>query len=142
VPVARPRQPHRQLGADAPGVGGQDQDAVGQLDGLLDVVRDDQHRLDREVVALPEPGQLAAQVGRGEHVQRGERLVHQQGVGFDGQRAGEADPLAHAAGQLLGNVPVIDHPALHGCKKILMGTQRQRWPDGEHLVSRRWPRGK
>ena len=54
------------------------------------------------VVALPQPGQLAAQVRRGEHVQRGERLVHQQRVGFDGQGPGEPDALAHAAGQLLG----------------------------------------
>ena len=53
-------------------------------------------------MAFPEPGQLAAQVGRGEHVQGGERLVHQQRVGLDGQRPGETNPLPHAAGQFLG----------------------------------------
>ena len=72
------------------------------VDGFLDVVRDDQDRLDREFLALPEPDQLAAQVRRGEHVQGREGLVHQQRVRLDGQRAGEADPLAHAPGQFLG----------------------------------------
>ncbi len=34
-------------------------------------------------------------------VDRRERLVHQQHVGLDRERAGEADALAHAAGQLM-----------------------------------------
>ena len=101
MPVARAGQANGQLGADAPWVGGQHEDAVSELDGFLDVVGDDQDRLDRELFLLPQPGQLAAQVRRGEHVKGGKRLVHQQGVGLDGQRAGEADALAHAAGQLL-----------------------------------------
>ena len=74
---------------------------ISELDGFFDVVGDDQDRLDRELPALPQPGQLAAQVRRGEHVQRGERLIHQQRVGLDGQGPGEPDPLPHAAGQLL-----------------------------------------
>ena len=50
----------------------------------------------------PQVHQLGAQVLRGQHVEGAERLVHQQGVGFDDQRAGEPDPLAHAAGEFLG----------------------------------------
>ena len=45
--------------------------------------------------------QLGAEVLRRQHVERAERLVHQQRVRFDDERAGEADPLAHAAGELL-----------------------------------------
>ena len=36
---------------------------------------------------------------RGEHVERGERLVHQKNIRMHDERAGEADALAHAAGQ-------------------------------------------
>ena len=46
--------------------------------------------------------ELGAQVLGGEDVERGERFVHEQGVGFDDERAGEADALAHPAGELLG----------------------------------------
>ena len=34
-------------------------------------------------------------------VERAERLVHQQHGGVDGQRAGDADALLHAAGKLM-----------------------------------------
>lgn len=41
-----------------------------------------------------------------QRVQRAERLVHQQDLGVRGQRAGEADALAHPAGKLTGQ-PVL-----------------------------------
>ena len=65
-------------------------------------MRDDQHRLGREILLLPKPQELGAQVLRGEDVECRERLVHQEGVGFDDQGAGETHPLAHPAGELLG----------------------------------------
>ena len=34
-------------------------------------------------------------------VERAERLVHQQHLGIDGERAGDADALLHAAGKLM-----------------------------------------
>jgi hypothetical protein len=34
-----------------------------------------------------------------------ERLVHQQDIGVDGERAGDFDPSPHAAGELEGEVP-------------------------------------
>ena len=55
--------------------------------------------------ACPEPRQRSttsrAQVLRGQHVERAERLVHAQHFGLRDQRAREADALAHAARQLL-----------------------------------------
>ena len=49
-------------------------------------------------VAVPQLQQLAAQVLGGEHVEGGERLVHEQHFRLHHQRAGESDALLHAAG--------------------------------------------
>ena len=46
--------------------------------------------------------QVGAQRLGGQHVERRERLVHQQQVGMHHQRPRKADALAHAAGQFLG----------------------------------------
>ena len=55
--------------------------------------------LDRQLAFAPQFEKVGAQRLRGEHVERRERLVHQQNVGMHHQRAGKADALAHAAGQ-------------------------------------------
>ena len=91
-----------ELGADASGVGREHEDAIGEQDGFFDVVGDDEHGAGGEVVACPEREELGAEVFGGEHVERGERFVHEEGVGFDDEGAGEADALAHAAGELFG----------------------------------------
>ena len=90
------------LGADVAGVGAQHDHPVGEQHRLLDVVGDDADGLGREIGRSPQLQQLGAQVLGGEHVERGERFVHQQHVRFEHQRAGEADSLAHAARELLG----------------------------------------
>jgi hypothetical protein len=72
------------------------------LRNIFDVVGHDQDRLGRELAGLPELEQLGAEVLRGEHVERAERLVHQQQVGLDDERAGKPDALAHPTGQFLG----------------------------------------
>src|ERR1019366_7919653 len=51
---------------------------------------------------LPQESTAGAQGRRGEDVQRAERPVQEQRGGLPPQGAGEADALAHAAGQLLG----------------------------------------
>ena len=102
APVAGPGEIDGELGADAAGVGTEHEDAVGEEDGFLDVVGDDEHRLGGEVGAAPQLEELAAEVLGGEDVEGGERLVHEERVGFDDERAGEADALAHAARELLG----------------------------------------
>ncbi len=49
----------------------------------------------------PEPLELVVQHVAGHRVERAERLVHEEHVGLLGERTGERDPLAHAAGQLV-----------------------------------------
>jgi hypothetical protein len=88
------------LGPEVPGVGAEHQHPVGEQDGLLDVVGDDAQAAGRKVRVRPEFHQLVAQVLRGQHVQRGERLVHQQRVRLQDERAGQPDALPHPAGQL------------------------------------------
>ena len=66
---------------------------------LVEVVRDEHHGLAR---ALPELEHRFLHRRLGLHVERGERLVHQQHVGRVGVGAREVDALAHAARQLLG----------------------------------------
>ena len=105
--AARPGQRVAQVGADPAGVGAQHQDPVREQHRVLDVVGDHDHGLGREALALPQLEQLAAQVLRGQHVQRAERLVHEQGGRLDDQRPGEADPLPHPARQLLGVGPLV-----------------------------------
>jgi hypothetical protein len=78
--------------------GRQDHDAVAHRDGLVEVVRDEQHRLflrapQREHFVLHQLPRL--------DVQRRERFVHQDDVGVEHQRLREAHALAHAAGQLV-----------------------------------------
>ena len=86
---------HRRIAAE-------DDDAVGHLDRLLDIVRDDDDALGRHAALQPQIDDVAAQRLGGQHVERRERLVEQQHVGIDDERAGEADALAHAARQFLG----------------------------------------
>src|SRR5260221_8134283 len=102
APVARTHQRHRDLGTDDAGIAAENGDAVGDLDRLLDIVRDEEDALGRDTAAHPEVHEVAAQGLGGQHVQRRERLVKQQDVGIDHQGAGKADALPHAARQLLG----------------------------------------
>ena len=48
----------------------------------------------------PDPEQVVLHRSAGEGVQRAERFVHQKHRRFDGQRAGDGDPLTHAAGKI------------------------------------------
>ena len=76
-----------------------DGDAVAQAHGLVQVVGDEDDRL---LELLLEFQQLVLHVTADQRVQGAEGLVHQQQVGVGGERAGEADALLHAAGQLVG----------------------------------------
>ena len=83
--AARPRRHHRH--------------AVGEIDRLLHVVGDEDHGLRR---ALPDAQQLALHQPAGLRVERAERLVHQQDLGIEGERARDRGALLHAAGKLRG----------------------------------------
>src|SRR5688572_6733877 len=75
----------------------EERDLVGEVRRLLDAVGDEDHRL---LVVAQEIEQVLLELAPRLLVDRGERLVHQDDVGVHGQRAGEADALAHAAGEL------------------------------------------
>ncbi len=67
--VARLGQLDRELGLDPPRVRVEHDDAIGQLDGLLDVVRHDEGRPRGEGPVAPHPHELAPQVLAREHVE-------------------------------------------------------------------------
>ena len=75
----------------------EDRHAVSKVQRFFLVVGDEDRGDPGPVVQLAQPAtQFAANLG----VQGPERLVQQQHPGLDGERAGERDPLALAAGQL------------------------------------------
>ena len=82
---------------------------VPEPDRLAHVVGDEQ---DGQVPLGGDPVELVVQHVPGHRVERAERLVHQQHVRVLGERAGQRDPLPHAAGQLvraLGAEPAEPH---------------------------------
>ena len=81
-----------------PAAGGEHRDPVAHLHGLVDVVRDQQHRLAQ--LAL-EAQELVLQPAADHRVDRAERLVHQQHGRVGGERAGDADALPLATGELV-----------------------------------------
>src|SRR5215211_4556851 len=95
--VARVRQVDAQHLAHLGRRGRQHDDAVGQVDRLVDVVRDEQ---DRHPVLLAHPQHEVLEVAARLRVDRGERLVHQQDLRLIGKRAGDRHPLLHPAREL------------------------------------------
>jgi hypothetical protein len=126
--VARTRNGDPEIGADAAGVLAQHHDAVGQRDGLFDVVSDDEDRARGHLLAFPQLQQFGAQVLGGEHVERGERLVHEEHFGLHHQRAGETDALLHAAGKLLreGGFETVEAHRVDGPEAALHALVRRR----------------
>ncbi len=96
--VARLLQVDADFTDDAARIGGEQQDAVAHQHRLLDIVGHQNHALDRQLAFAPEFEEVGSQRFRGQHVERGERLVHQENIGMYDKRAGKADALAHAAG--------------------------------------------
>ena len=87
-----------------PGAGAHDADAVGQDDGLADVVGDEQHRARG---ALLDGRQLVLQDRPRLCIERGEGLVHEQDRALADQRAGDLDALLHAARELRGELVAL-----------------------------------
>ena len=75
-----------------------DDHPIGQLHGFIDVVG---HEDDRLALRFPDAQQLAAHDQPGDGIERAERLVEEQHVGIDGQRARDFHALLHAARELL-----------------------------------------
>ena len=97
--VARLRQVDGDFRTDPAGIGREQQHPVAHQDRFLDIVGDQDDALDRQFAVAPQLDQVGAQIFRGQNVERAERLVHQQNIGMHHHGAGEADALAHAAGQ-------------------------------------------
>ena len=97
-----------------------DRDAVAELQGLGEVVGDEDHRLAQ---VLLQRDHLILHVPADQRVERAERLVEQQDLRVVRERASQPDPLLHAAGELVGvgGVPSVQPDA------------------AEHLVRRRQP---
>ncbi len=89
------------IGAHPRGISRQHDDAIRQQHRFFDVVRDDENRARRHLLAKPQLEQFVAQVFRREHVECGKGLIHEQDFGLNHQRTREADALFHAARKLL-----------------------------------------
>ena len=74
-----------------------DHDAIGDLEGFLLIVGDEDAG---DVNLVVQPAQPLAQLLAHLRVERAERLVEQQHLRRGGQRAGQGDALALAAGEL------------------------------------------
>ena len=95
--AARPGQVDRDVGDDDSRSGRQDDDPVGEEDGLGDAVGDED---DRRPDPLPEAEQLDVEALAGERVEGAERLVEEEHGRLERERPGDRDPLAHPAGEL------------------------------------------
>ena len=93
-------------GSDAAGASAHDDDAIGEEDGLLDVVgnNDDALRLEGELAltAGPHAVNFTAETFGGEDVEGAARLIHAEEFGRACEGTGDADALFHAAGEFLG----------------------------------------
>ena len=80
-----------------PGLASSAIDAVAEVEGLVQIVGDEQHRRP----PLGDDAQHLVLQGLARHgVERAKRLVHQQHRGVLRQAAGDLQPLLHAAGKL------------------------------------------
>lgn len=88
-----------ELGDSGAGSVAHKHDAVGQQYGLIDVVRDHEHRLTR---GRNDTKQFVLNRAARQGIERAEGLVEQQHFGLNGKRPGNAHALLHAAGKLGG----------------------------------------
>src|SRR5262249_566289 len=95
--IARPSQVDLDVGLDAARTRREDDHAVGEIDRLVDVMGDEQHRLARRI---PNLLQLLLQQLAVLRVERTERLIHQQNARIEREQARESHALLHAARQL------------------------------------------
>ena len=140
--AARPGQVDVEHRLDRAGPGGHHHDLVGERDRLLQVVRHEDHRRPRLV---PQRQQLGGHDRLGLHVERAERLVHQQDRRLVDQRRRQRHPLAHAAGELVRMMVLepgqADHPQpvpRVGERLLLRDAAEQR--PHRHVAEHRLPR--
>ena len=84
-------------GEKAGGAGGEHEDAVGEGDGLRNIVRDEERRF---LLASEDVRNVRGDFEAGLIVERGEGLVEEQDVGLHDERSDERGALAHPAREL------------------------------------------
>ncbi len=89
---------HRNVGLDARGPVAEDDDAVGQEQRFLDIVRDQQRG---EALALPERHDFGLHGDARQRIELAERLVENEDPRIVHQRPCQRHPLRHAARQLV-----------------------------------------
>ncbi len=99
VVCAWPSNRHRNIVNDATGARAHDQDSVGERDGLVDIMSDEDNG---DANLRPYVEQHTLHHRSGLSVEGAERLVHQQDARIVGEGTGYSDTLLHAARQLLG----------------------------------------
>ena len=100
--ITRVREPDVEIGAYARGISAQHHDAVGEDDGLFNIVSHDEDGIGRHLLVEPELEQFAAQAFGGKDIESGKWFVHEEDFGLDDQGTGETDALLHSAGKFLG----------------------------------------
>src|SRR5919106_4765624 len=125
---------------DPRGAPGQDDDLVGDVDGLLDRMGHEDHGL---ALLAEQPQQVVLELAADLLVDGREGLVHQQDVGVHRERPGESDALAHPAGELVG-VGVLEAREPHlvdirprGVLALLAGQPAQLQAEGDVAQHRR-----
>jgi len=106
--VAGTGQVHGNVLLDRSRAVGHHDDAVGEIDRLLDPVR---YEDDRLFLLGPDPEQLVLHVLPGERVESAEGLVHQHDRRVERRHPGDRHPLLHPAGEVLGE-PVAEFEKL------------------------------
>ncbi len=86
---------------DLAGARRHDDEPRGEENRLFDRVGDEEHHL---AGAMPDVEDQLLDLLAGQRVERAERLVHQQYLRVGGERAGDADALLHAAGELVDHL--------------------------------------
>ena len=84
------------------GPGGERDDSVGEVNGLVGIVRDEEDRL---FVLLADPGKFVLERAAGERVEGAERFVEEEDTGLHREGAGDGNTLAHAAGEFARDLP-------------------------------------
>src|SRR5687767_106297 len=83
---------------DAAGARSHDDNAVAHVDGLVDIVSDEEHG---GAARFPEAQHFILHLHASESVQRAERFVEQQDFGMINERARQCHSLRHAAGKMM-----------------------------------------
>ena len=95
--ISRARHRHLDELLHLPRMRREHQDAIGQVDGLIQIVGDED---DRDIDFTPDLQQMSLHARARLRIERAEGLIHEQDTGLVRQRAHDRDPLLHAAGEL------------------------------------------